>query len=138
MSEKSWEEKLSFIENKGINLYDWFTHWEDSESQEEVDTIVNGIVALVEKPVEIHLINGILAIVDSYRPSPRNAILFYLTKWALGKVQPGHRIMTSTRSEGDAYLEIFDYLDGWYNMYAELSSSEFVLYAGKEKKKESE
>lgn len=138
MSEKSWEEKLSFIKNKGITLYDWFTHWSDAESQKEVDTILRGIIALIEKPVEINLINGILSIVDTYKPGPRIAILYYLTKWALGEVQPDHRIMTSTRSEGDAYLEIFEYLDGWYNMYAKISSFEFVLCAGEEEKKESE
>ena len=138
MSEKSWEEKLSFIKNKGITLYSWFAHWSDDYPSEEEETIIKGIIALIEKPVEIHLINGILSIVDSYEESPRRAILFYLTKWALGNIQPHHRIMTSTCSKGDAYLEIFEYLDGWYNMYATIKPSEYILFAGEEEKKESE
>ena len=136
MSEKSWEEKLSFIKNKGITLYAWFARWSDGEPSEEAETIIKGIIALIEKPVEINLINGILSIVDSYEAYPRQKILFYLTRWALGYVQPHHRIITSTCSKGDAYLEIFEYLDGWYNMYAKISSSEFVLYAGEEEKNE--
>lgn len=138
MSEKSWEEKLSFVENKGIILYDWFTHWSDDESQEEVNTILGGIIALIEKPVEINLINGILSIVDTYKSSPRMAILYYLTRWALGEIEPHHSIMRSICSEGDAYLEIFEYLDGWYNMYAQIKPSEYILFAGEEEEKESE
>ena len=104
MSEKSWEEKLSFIKNKGITLYSWFAHWSDDYPSEEEETIIKGIIALIEKPVEIHLINGILSIVG----------------------------------KGDAYLEIFEYLDGWYNMYATIKPSEYILFAGEEEKKESE
>ena len=132
---KEWQEKLDFLAKRKINLYPGYSHSTGIDLEEEVkEQLTNCVVNLANSIMMLKHINGVLDIINPYPEEVREAILARLAKWARKEVKPGSLVMSSIREGDDMkdYWEIFDYLDGFYDLRVRTSSSLFELYVARE------
>lgn len=130
-----WQEELQFLIEQGVALYSWYAELTDNKEEKiNKERLTQYIVDIAKGVMETKIINGVLTIVDSFPDGVRKAVLKYLARWSRGDILPGYQVMSSIREGDDVkdYWEIFDYLDGFYNLRVKTTSDHFYMFVAKE------